>query len=61
MAALECGLTWGRAAAMKFTQVVMAVRARNDNHRTSDEKANRTNGGRGVRDATAADIKAFLG
>lgn len=61
MAALECGLTWERAAAMKFTQVVMAVRAHNDNHRSSDEKTSKTKDGRGVRDATAADIKAFLG
>ena len=61
MAALECGLTWERAASMKFTQVVMAVRARNDNHRTGDEKQSRTKDGRSVRDATAADIRAFLG
>ena len=61
MAALECGMTWERAAVMRFAEVTMAVRAHNDNHRSGDDDKNTTPDGRKVRDATPADIKAFLG
>ena len=46
---------------MRFSEVTMAVRAHNDNHRSGDDDKNKTPDGRKVRDATPADIKAFLG
>ena len=61
MAALECGIPWEAARAMRFTQVTVAVRANNDMHGGGGDEKNTTPDGRKVRDATQADIKAFLG
>lgn len=61
MAALECGIPWATARSMRFTELTVAVRAHNDMHAGGDDRKNETPDGRRVRDATPADIKAFLG
>ena len=53
---MQCGLSWERASRMGLQQLRMVVTARNESMSggsDSDES--------GVRDATQADIKAFVG
>lgn len=52
---MHCGLSWERASRMGLQQLRMVVTARSESVSggKSDDK--------GVRDATQADIKAFVG
>lgn len=56
MSALSCGVSMERAARMTYPELCMAVRARNETRGSQDD--GKTDG---VRDATQADIRAFVG
>lgn len=56
MSALSCGVSMERAARMTYPELCMAVRARNEMRGGQDDGRSD-----GVRDATQADIRAFVG
>lgn len=56
MSALSCGISMERAARMTYPELCMSVRARNETRGDSDDGRSD-----GVRDATQADIRAFVG
>lgn len=54
--AMQCGLSWERASRMGLQQLRMVVTARSESMSGGSDRDDN-----GVRDATQADIKAFIG
>lgn len=59
-AALSCGLDFQRASRMRFPELSMLVRARNESVSSKSEGKSSRGDGRRVRDATQADIRKFM-
>lgn len=53
---MQCGLSWERASRMGLQQLRMVVTARGESMSGGSDREDS-----GVRDATQADIKAFIG
>ena len=53
---MQCGLSWERASRMGLQQLRMVITARSESMSGGHDRDDN-----GVRDATQADIKAFVG